>query len=124
MIKKPSLIILATIVFNISAANAAPQFFESLYDVPLMVGMSEIEDESLTFDKPSGRISKAAGLVLNSNPAAIEAYYDAALKQMGWQAAQKLTYIRKQEQLVINIVKSEGYDAPAHIVSFDIEPVS
>lgn len=124
MIKTPSLIILATIVFNVSAARAAPEFFETLYDIPLMIGMSEVEEEALNFDKPSGRISKAAGLIVNSNPQAIETYYDATLKQMGWQRTENLTYMRKQERLKINISKSNAYEGDAYIVSFSIEPVS
>ncbi len=89
----------------------AAVFLKNSPDIPLMPGFSEIEDESLVFDKPDGKI--AVSVAISSPVAAgkVRDFYHETLPQLGWTAARgtiegkeaKDTYIRGEERLRLSI---------------------
>lgn len=88
----------------------ATTFFSVLNDVPVMPGYAEVAEEALTFDKPEGRIIKAAA-VAPATVAASEtvlAFYKNTLPQLGWQMEKEGVFVREQERLTLNIHIKEG----------------
>ena len=115
-------IIIGLIVFSLpSFAQGAPsRFFETLYDVPVMPGLSELPDKALVFDKPEGRIAQAGAAGKTVQTAQIRAFYAETLPQLGWSPLGADSYIREGEKLVLSIAPEAGYNvvrftlAPAH----------
>ncbi len=80
-------------------------FVLGLEDLPLMPGLSRIEDASLAFDSPAGRIvvSYAQGEVGRSD---VLAFYAATLPQLGWEPVARDTYRREDETLRLEFVEA------------------
>jgi len=100
------LIMVALMSFSVTA-NADQAFFETLYDVPVMVGLNEAPDMSVTFDKPTGRISQAGARMGGLSKQAILAFYNETLVQLGWKAGGEGMYIREGETLTLSFEGSE-----------------
>ena len=102
-------------------------FFESLYDVPIMKGLEEIPELSLSFDKPDGRISQAGAYAKNLKKENILAFYDISLDQMGWKHAGIGVYTRKIEKLEISIEemqeKAQGKQEGVFFIKFLLKPL-
>ena len=108
-------------------AQAEDLFFDSLYDVPVMEGLSEIPDQSFSFDKPDGRISQAAAVVASGTPkSAVFGFYDTALGQMGWEKQEQGIYTREGEKLTLSAdeipPKSQEKQGASLIIRFLLEP--
>ncbi len=96
-------------VGSLRAQVAEPSnFFESLYDVPIMSGLEEAPELALSFDKPDGRISQAGGYSKTAKEADIFKFYDLALVQMGWKRAGTGVYIRERERLELSVEEITG----------------
>lgn len=115
--KKFILIYSALFLLIISSVSAA-QFFETLYDVPVMKGLQEIPERALSFDLPDGRIAEAAALAQNTPEKDIMAFYDVSLFQMGWQEKAANIYVREGEELSISYDKSGS----SLVVTFRLKP--
>ena len=91
----------------IGAARAENRFLPGMEDMPLAPGLSVVEDASLAFDSPSGRIVEAyaAGKVL---PEAIRKFYAETLPALGWQPAGEDGYTREAERLDLDLFVKEG----------------
>lgn len=95
---------------GLSYADSAPPgmatvFLKNTPDIPLMPGFSEIEDESLVFDKPDGKIATSLAV---SKPVSVEKvrdFYRQTLPQLGWTEVEKSgnSYIRGGERLRLSI---------------------
>ncbi len=92
-----------------------PRFFENLNDIPLMPGLFEMIDETVIFDKPEGRIVESSAATESVAPAAIEAFYDSTLPQLGWERTTEDLFTRQNERLQIQIEKEDGYSV-VHIM--------
>lgn len=112
--------ILAFLVLSApSFAQGAPsRFFEALYDVPVMPGLSELPDKSLVFDKPSGRVAQASAAGKSVAGEAIRAFYAETLPQLGWAPVGADTYVREGEKLVLSVGSQAGYN----VVQFTLAP--
>lgn len=99
------------------------QFFETLYDVPVMDGLAELPDMALSFDKPNGRIAEAGAISKTLSHETILSFYNTTLKQLGWElkksTPESAIYHRESEKLSILLDKSEGIS----IISFTLEPI-
>jgi len=95
------LIIIILMLFP-TVAKAEQTFFETLYDVPVMQGLIEVPDMSLTFDKPNGRISQAGAQTSNLSKQDILGFYNESLAQLGWKTSAEGIYIREGETLVLS----------------------
>jgi hypothetical protein len=101
------------------AADGDARFFETLYDVPVMPGLSELPEKALVFDKPSGRIAQAGAAGNKVSGQDIRAFYAASLPQLGWAPAGPDMYAREGEKLVLSVAYEAGYST----VRFTLSPV-
>jgi hypothetical protein len=103
--------VLLVVAVGSAVAQPQPQFFETLYDVPIMKGMEELPEMALNFDKVGGRIAEAGAIAPDLSDREIMSFYKTALEQMGWQqiplnfAPYKFT--REGEELSIFLEKSD-----------------
>ena len=115
------ILILMLTLLPIGGAKAFdPQFFETLYDIPVMEGLVEAEEGALTFDKPNGRISQATALAEKVSQSEILAFYDTTLPQMGWTKVKSGEYRREYDKLLILFEKIEK----SLMVKFSLSPIS
>jgi len=89
------------------AARAAEAFVAGLEDLPLMPGLSVVEEAGLIFDAPSGRIVEifARGSVGRTEALA---FYAATLPQLGWTAEGATAYGRERETLRLEFFEEDG----------------
>jgi hypothetical protein len=101
------------------AGQPAPSvFIERLGDVPLMPGLTVVEDAGVDFDAPGGRIVEvtAAGAVPR---AAVLSFYRQSLPPLGW-TGRDLVFLRDGEQLRLELAGAGArtevkfFLAPAH----------
>ena len=88
--------------------TGATIFLKNSPDIPLMPGFSEIEDESLVFDKPGGKIAVSVAVSRPVAAGRVWDFYHETLPQLGWVAAKeakgaKDLYIRGEERLRLSI---------------------
>lgn len=96
-------------VFAQNAVNpSATTFFHTLNDVPVMLGLRELPEESVNFDKPEGRIMGATAVSETVRPAAIRNFYSQTLPQLGWVVQPDGSFLRDRERLTLNIEAPEG----------------
>ena len=122
-----SLIVVLTLCGLKAPVYAQNQFFESLYDVPIMEGLVEMPEMAMSFDKPAGRISEAGAIATGLNAPDIYTFYDKALPQMGWQKKGRGLYIREGDELTLTIAeegqKNKENQIDSLIVRFSLTPV-
>ena len=83
----------------------AQTFFNSLPDFPLMPGLIELEERSLSFDKPEGRILIAVASVdAFVDDSQLESFYSQSLPQFGWAEVAPFSYVRGNEKLGMEIL--------------------
>lgn len=97
-------------------------FFDSLYDVPVMPGLVEVPELSMSFDKPDGRISEASAHYNGAKVQAVFVFYDQSLSQMGWRKQAQGIYTREGEKLSISIEKMQENQGALPLVRFLLEP--
>ena len=75
--------IAAAFLLCFHAQAFATAYFSVIDDLPIPDGMTEMADESVVFDSPSGKIVTAAAEG-KTTVAAVRAYYRTALPPLGW----------------------------------------
>ena len=78
--------------------NVADTFVTGFEDLPLMPGLVQDQKESVLFDTPQGRIVQASAIGDVAKDAVLS-FYAATLPQLGWEAADQITYYREGEML-------------------------
>lgn len=92
-------------------------FFSVLEDIPVMPGMEEIQERTIIFDKPDGRIVQVYALPGNNSKDQISSFYHETLPQFGWRkSGAKNTFLRRTEKLSITY-ESSGF------VLFSVQPI-
>jgi len=94
----------------VSQRTDATLFFETLQDVPVMPGLTELEDYTLVFDKPEGRIIEMVARIDGASVSDVRDYYRRSLPQLGWVMASQDVYMRGEEHLSLNF-ESEQNDS-------------
>ncbi len=79
-----------------------PKFFTMLQDIPLMSGLTELEDQALYFDKPEGRIIESSALMQGVTKEQVLYFYQINLPQFGWGRVSENQFFRNGEFLEIN----------------------
>ena len=111
------------VVTSFEAQAQETQFFDSLYDVPVMPELVEIKDMALSFDKPHGRIAYAGALSsVELSSKNILDFYKKSLPQMGWNVLKNNEYQRESEMLRISIVRQEIEGQHRELVQFMLFP--
>ncbi len=95
-------ILLATALALAPLRLSAAGFFQSIDDLPLAPGLTEIVDDGVEFDSPAGRIVTAVAGG-NARPGAVRAFYLKALPSLGWVAVPGGSYRRDGEVLTLRI---------------------
>lgn len=109
-------IILASIVllgqgcFTVRAASPMheTEFFMLVEDMPLMTGLVELQDETLSFDKPEGRIIESYASMENITRQQVVEYYKVILPQFGWGRVKDNVFFRAHEYLELSFVERAG----------------
>jgi len=118
------LAVLVVTVMVISSAGAALAggFVAGLEDLPLMPGLSEVEESTVSFDSPEGRIVEvyAEGAVDGGR---VLTFYDETLPQLGWTPEGGGNFRREGEMLRIEIIsEGEGGEGEGIAVRFSLAP--
>lgn len=117
----PCLLCLCLAVPPITAhagSEAAPVFFEALYDVPVMPGLEEVREQAMLFDKPDGRIASVVAASESLDPVKIMRFYDELLPQLGWKKIAKNQYVRGRDRLEMDLERHP----PLTVVHFTLSP--
>ena len=98
---------LVLVLSALSPALAQARFVSGTEDLPLMMGLNEVEDAGLVFDTPAGRLveARAEGALAAS---AVRAFYAETLPQLGWRPLESGDYFREGEILNIDITEGNG----------------
>lgn len=107
-----------TVFVLVSSAQAETRFFENLTDVPVMPGLEELEDQSLMFDKPEGRIIETMAAGEGLEKADIYRFYGESLPQLGWERIAENAFVRGQERMIIHVEEHDGYQ----LARFSVQP--
>lgn len=84
-----------------------PAYLAELPDLPLMPGLTQIDEAGLAFDKPDGRIVEAyAGGAVDRQ--AVRSFYRETLPQLGWERAGGDAYAREGERLKLEFLGADG----------------
>jgi hypothetical protein len=113
MIRMKFLILIAAIfAFStpvFAAENVSPaRFFTSMQDVPLVSGLTELSDQTVTFDKPEGRIVESVAEIDSGTFETVKKSYDETLPQLGWNRIAENSYARESEFLHLNFETYDG----------------
>ncbi len=117
-------ILAACLVLGLAApcpvsAQGSDRFVAGVTDVPLMPGLRAIPETTLVFDKPDGRLVRAAARG-DGDQAALWTFYDETLPQLGWRRLGRGHFFRDGENLRISVEKNDSI----LIVRFAIAPGS
>ncbi len=94
---------------RVSAAKSeSTLFFETLQDVPAMPGLTELEEFTLVFDKPEGRIIEMVARIDGASVHDVRDYYRLSLPQLGWSRASQDNYLRGEEHLSLNFERENN----------------
>lgn len=96
---------------NVLFAQANPQaaqFFSSMQDVPLVSGLEEVKDQTVTFDKPEGRIVESVAEIVAGDFSSVKKSYEETLPQLGWKKIEENSFAREKEFLHLNFEAYEG----------------
>lgn len=121
LIRRYFMILLLFSVMILPRIGHTADFFETLYDVPVLLDLQELTEQRMTFDKPSGRIASTEAISSFPENEILKAY-QAALPQMGWKKIGSHKFIREKEVLSISIAKSTSSARQGSIVEFSLRP--
>jgi hypothetical protein len=98
----------ALLVVSVAARGPAADegaFVAGIGDLPLMGGLSQDPAQDVVFDKPGGRIVQAVARG-SVEPAAVRAFYQSTLPQLGWTPAGTDRWAREGEALALEFPAS------------------
>lgn len=86
---------------------ASGEFLSGFDDVPVMRGLTPVENKDLVFETPGGRIVEGtvAGSVTES---AVRRFYRSTLPQLGWERLSDQEFSREGEKLRIGYSGQDG----------------
>lgn len=96
------------LISGLSIAGEPVRFFQGLPDIPLMEGLTEVEEEAYIFDKPEGRIAQASATGNGLSKNAIELYYRQSLPQFGWIPLQSGMNAFERKEEILRLETAEG----------------
>lgn len=75
-------------------------------NLPLIDGLSQIEDKSFLFDTPYGRIIHAFAIG-NLDKIKVASFYNTTLPQLGWREVEQMKFYRDGEYLRVEVESLE-----------------
>lgn len=98
-------------------------FVQGSEDIPLLVGMEQINNDALGFDTASGSIMSSSYETLVDFEM-IKDFYIETLPQIGWQISNnspnKVSFNREKETLEINFIAEDETDIVRFLISSEI----
>lgn len=88
--------------------HAPTLFFTALSDIPAMNGLIELDDYTLVFDKPEGRIIEMVARLDGQTIAGVRNYYRNALPELGWRRVSEDRYTRSGENMLFAFETRDG----------------
>ena len=104
-------------VLGLTGTRAAERFFSAIADLPVMLGLVEVADARMVFDKPGGRIVRLAASGAVSREDVLQ-FYTRVLPRLGWTRAADGTFRREGERLSLKMKAGDG----ALTVHFSLSP--
>ena len=101
------------------ATFASDRFIAGIADLPLIPGLYLVNEETVIFEKPTGRIVRAIAKGRCTEEAFWQ-FYEDALPQLGWQTIKRGRFVRDGETLNIK-VEENGSQI---IARFSVAPAS
>ena len=102
------------------ALRASEDFVQGSEDIPLLVGMEKISEDSLGFDSDSGSIMSSS-YKTKIDLERVKNFYQKTLPHMGWRISKsdlgKLKFRRDKEKLEIDFVSQNGKDVVRFFIS-------
>lgn len=100
--------------------RASEDFVQGSEDIPLLVGMEKISEDSLGFDSNSGSIMSSS-YATKIDLEKVKNFYQKTLPQMGWRISKsdlgKSKFRRDKEKLEIDFVNQDGKDVVRFFIS-------
>ena len=100
--------------------RASEDFVQGSEDIPLLVGMEKISEDSLGFDSNSGSIMSSS-YATKIDLEKVRNFYQKTLPHMGWRVSksdlEKLKFRRDKEKLEIEFVNQDGKDVVRFFIS-------
>ena len=100
--------ILSLIFFCFLSLPAASAFIEGTEDLPQMDELLQIDDLSMSFDAPEGRILSFYQQSETLTQKQVEDFYRQTLPALGWTEVKKNTYERDMEQLNLTFEQNQN----------------
>jgi len=112
--------LVALAISGLAFAQDQAGFFKNMDDLPIMPGLTELEEAGMVFDSPTGRIVEAfaAGHATDDD---IIRFYAATLPQLGWVRGSQTTYSRDGEVLSLELQPPPAAGQPLG-VRFSLSP--
>ena len=101
------------------ATFASDRFIAGIADLPLISGLYLVNEETVIFEKPAGRLVRAIAKGHRTKEAFWQ-FYENALPQLGWQTVKRGNFLRDGESLNIK-VEENGSQI---IARFSVSPAS
>lgn len=100
--------IFVVLILSVSGiAKAQERFSSMIEDLPLPALLIEDADNSVLFDKPSGRFIELQAYTQAMSMAEIYRFYERSLPALGWQKIDAENYYRDAERLKIHIEQKD-----------------
>lgn len=100
--------------------EASEEFVQGSEDIPLLMGMEKISEDSVGFDTDSGSIV-SSNYETKLDLEKVQKFYLRTLPQMGWKLVKseiaKATFKRENENLEIDFVNQDGKDVVKFFLS-------
>ena len=90
----------------INAQNQA--YFSALPDIPMPLGVQEIESESIVFDKPEGRFIQSVGFLSGITKESCAKIYKNVIENLGWSQSESIAFVGYSEVLQLKINEIQG----------------
>jgi len=108
---------LASLLALHTAPDAKDGFVAGVTDLPLIPGLLVVDEATVVFEKPGGRLVHAIAKG-DRTEEALWRFYEETLPQLGWRTVKRGKFVRDKENLHIDVEKNESQ----LIVRFAIAP--
>lgn len=107
------------LLFSVSSAHGE-SYSEEIDDLPIMAGYEILDQETVYFDKPDGRIIVLMAFHPEGQSSEdVQGFYKKSLPQLGWKLEKSGNFLRGKELLKIEpLVKEDG-----QYIRFTLMPV-
>ena len=102
-----------------AATPAGERFVLGIADLPLMPGLYLVDEETIIFEKPAGRLISAIAKGDRTREAFWQ-FYEDTLPQLGWRSVKRGNFVRDGESLKIDAEENNS----KIIARFTVTPVT